>query len=62
MDKDYGLYNVTTTTVLDSPQVYHAPHVGAEPHGSARIGLVLSDEDRMRDWQEAHQRAMLEEL
>ena len=29
------------------PQVDDAPHVGPEPHGRSRIGLVLPDKDRM---------------
>lgn len=45
-----------------SPQVDHSPHVGAEPHGRAGVGLVLPDEDGMGDGQEAHQGTMLEEL
>lgn len=44
------------------PQVDDAPHVCAEPHGRAGVGLVLPDEDGMRDWQQAHQCAVLEEL
>lgn len=45
-----------------SPQVDHSPHVSAEPHGRASVGLVLPDEDGMGDGQEAHQGTMLEEL
>ena len=45
-----------------SPQVDDTPHVCAEPHGRSRIGLVLPDEDGVRDWQQAHQSTMLEEL
>lgn len=44
------------------PQVDDAPHVCAEPHGRAGIGLVLPDEDGMRDGQKADQSAVLEEL
>lgn len=48
--------------MADSPQIDDTPHVGAKPHGSAGVGLILSDEDGVRDWQQAHQGAMLEEL
>lgn len=44
------------------PQVDDAPHVCAEPHGCAGVGLVLPDEDGMRDGQQADQSAVLEEL
>lgn len=44
------------------PQVDDAPHVRAEPHGRAGVGLVLPDEDGMGDGQQAHQRAVLKEL
>lgn len=46
----------------DLPQVDDSPHVRAEPHGGAGVGLVLPDEDGVRDGQEADQRAVLEEL
>lgn len=45
-----------------SPQVDDSPHVGAEPHGGAGVGLVLPDEDGMRDGQQADERAVLKEL
>lgn len=44
------------------PQVDDAPHVCAEPHGRAGVGLVLPDEDWVRDGQQADQSAVLEEL
>lgn len=40
--------------VADSPQIDDTPHVGAKPHGGAGVGLILSDEDGMRNWQQAH--------
>lgn len=33
-----------------------------EPRGGAGVGLVLPDEDGMRDRQEAHQSAVLKEI
>lgn len=48
--------------VVHLPQVDHAPHVCAEPHGRAGVGLVLPDEDGVRDGQQAHQSAVLQEL
>lgn len=44
------------------PQVDDAPHVRAEPHGCASVGLVLPDEDGVRDGQQADQSAVLKEL
>lgn len=44
------------------PQVNDPPHVGPEPHGGARVGLVLPDENGVGDRQEAHERAVLQEL
>ena len=44
------------------PQVDDSPHVGAEPHGGAGVGLILPDEDGVRDGQEADQCAVLQEL
>ena len=52
----------STALMLHSPQVDHTPHVGAEPHGRAGVGLVLSDEDGVRHGQQAHQGAVLEKL
>ena len=43
------------------PQVDDSPHVGAEPHRSPRVRLVLSDKYGMRDWQETHQSPVLKE-
>lgn len=44
------------------PQINNTPHIGAEPHGSARVSLILANEDGVRDRQQPHQRAMLQEL
>lgn len=44
------------------PQINNSPHVGPEPHGSARVRLVLADEDGVRHRQQPHQCAMLQEL
>jgi hypothetical protein len=41
------------------PQVDDAPHVGPEPHGSARIGLVLPDEDRVWNRKQPDQSSVL---
>lgn len=43
-------------------QVDDSPHVCAEPHGGACVGLVLPDEDGMRNRQEADQRTVLQEV
>ena len=43
------------------PQVDDSPHVGAEPHGGPRVGLVLPDKYGVRDGQESHQSAVLKE-
>lgn len=40
--------------MLYSPQIDNTPHVGAKPCGSACIGLILSDEDGVRNWQQAN--------
>lgn len=44
------------------PQINNSPHVGPEPHGSARVRLVLADEDGVRDREQPHQCAVLQEL
>lgn len=44
------------------PQINNTPHIGPEPHGSARVSLILPNEDGVRDRQQPHQRAMLQEL
>lgn len=44
------------------PKVDDAPHVGAEPHGGAGVGLVLPDEDGVRHRKQAHQSTVLQEL
>lgn len=46
----------------DSPQVDDAPHVCAEPQSRALIGLVLADEDGMRNRQQTHQSPVLQKL
>lgn len=45
----------------DPPQIDDPPHVGAEPHGRARVGLVLADEDGVGHRQQPHQGAVLQE-
>lgn len=44
------------------PQINNTPHVGAKPHGSASVGLILSDQDGVRNGQQTHQRAVLQKL
>lgn len=44
------------------PQINNSPHVGAEPHGSTRVSLVFTNQDGMRDREQPHQSAMLQEL
>lgn len=44
------------------PQINNSPHVGPEPHGSARVCLVLADEDGVRHRQQPYQCAMLQEF
>lgn len=44
------------------PQINNTPHVGPEPHGSAWVSLILANEDGVRDRQQPHQCAMLQEL
>ena len=39
---------------VNVPQVDHSPHVGAEPHGRAAVGLVLANEDGVRNGQQTH--------
>ena len=46
----------------DRPEVDDAPHVRPEPHRRATVGLVLADQDRMRNGQQSDQSAVLEEL
>ena len=41
------------------PQVDDAPHVGPEPHGCSRIGLVLPDKDRMGHRKKAYEGSVL---
>lgn len=43
-------------------QVDDAPHVCAEPQSRALIGLVLADEDGMRNRQQTHQSPVLQKL
>ena len=45
-----------------SPEVDDPPHVGAEPHGGAGVGLVLPDQDGVGHRKESDQRTVLEEL
>lgn len=51
---DGQLFTSCTPCTADSPQIDDTPHVSTEPHGSARIGLVLSYEDGVRNRQQAH--------
>lgn len=39
---------------LHVAQIDDTPDVGAEPCRCARIGLVLSDENGMRHWEQSH--------
>ena len=46
----------------DRPEVDDTPHVRPEPHRRATVGLVLADQDRMRNGQQSDQSSVLEEL
>lgn len=48
--------------MVSLPQVDDSPHVRAEPHDRAGVGLVLPDEYRVRDGQQADERPVLKEL
>jgi len=44
------------------PKVDDAPHVRSEPHGRAAVGLILADQDWVRNGQQPDQRAVLQKL
>ena len=46
---------------VDIAQVDDSPHVGAEPHGSAGIALVLADQNGVWHRKETHKGAVLQE-
>lgn len=47
---------------LDVSQVYHAPHVRAEPRSRAGISLIPPDKNRMWHRQQADQSTVLQEF
>lgn len=44
------------------PQIDDAPHVGPEPEGGTRVGLILADQYRVWDRKQTDKSAVLEEF